>query len=135
MQKLAINRKSTFFVRSLWNLVKIINSWGNHFHKVSWRLDKKCRFITYGQFLNVSCFFLLRPYIKIFLMKVNMFQFKYGRNWQIVVTKQQEVSWCRNSALSVTWNILVSLSFISIQTWNLNSFTYDTVFSLAASNW
>ena len=35
-QKLAINKKSTIFVLSSWNLVKIITSWGNHFHQVSW---------------------------------------------------------------------------------------------------
>ena len=35
-QKLAINKKSTIFVLSLWNLAKIITSWGNHFHQVSW---------------------------------------------------------------------------------------------------
>ena len=35
-QKLAINKKSTIFALSLWNLVKIITSWGNHFHQVSW---------------------------------------------------------------------------------------------------
>ena len=35
----------------------MISSWGNHFHQVSWGLDKNCRFFTNGQVLNVSCFF------------------------------------------------------------------------------
>ena len=35
-QKLAINKRSTIFVLSSWNLVKIITSWVNHFHQVSW---------------------------------------------------------------------------------------------------
>ena len=34
--KLAISKRSTIFVRSSWNLVKIITSWGNHFDQVSW---------------------------------------------------------------------------------------------------
>ena len=35
----------------------MISSRGNHFHQVSWGLDKNCRFFTNGQVLNVSCFF------------------------------------------------------------------------------
>ena len=57
IQKLAFSEKSTFFAQSSWNLVKIITTWGNHFHQVSWGLDKKCRFFTNGQFLNVGPFF------------------------------------------------------------------------------
>ena len=45
-QKLAINKKSTIFVQSLWNLVKMINSWGNYFHQGSWGLDKNFEFLT-----------------------------------------------------------------------------------------
>ena len=62
-QKLAINKKSTFFVLSSWNLVKIINSWGNHFHKVSWEYNKNCGFFTNDQCFNMSRFFWLRLYI------------------------------------------------------------------------
>ena len=40
IQKLIISKKSTFFVLPSRNFVKIITSWGNHFHKVSWELDK-----------------------------------------------------------------------------------------------
>ena len=29
-------KKSTIFVLSSWNLVKMITSWGNHFHQFSW---------------------------------------------------------------------------------------------------
>ena len=35
VQKLAISKKSTFFVQSSWNLVKMITSCGNYFHQVS----------------------------------------------------------------------------------------------------
>ena len=35
-QKLSINKKSIIFVLSSWNLVKMINSWGDYFHQVSW---------------------------------------------------------------------------------------------------
>ena len=35
VQKLAINKKSTFFVGSSWNLVKMITSWTDYFHQVS----------------------------------------------------------------------------------------------------
>ena len=35
VQKLAINKKSTFFALSSWNFVKMITSWGDYFHKVS----------------------------------------------------------------------------------------------------
>ena len=34
-QKLPINKRSTIFVQSLYNWVKIIASWGNHFQQVS----------------------------------------------------------------------------------------------------
>ena len=37
-------------------------SWVNHFHQVSWGLDKNCGFFTNGQSMGVSGFFLLRPY-------------------------------------------------------------------------
>ena len=47
-QKLAIIKKSTFFIQSSWNLVKIIISWAKYFDQVSWRLDKKCGFFTNG---------------------------------------------------------------------------------------
>ena len=36
VQKLAISKTSTFFVLSSWNLVKMIASWGDYFHQVSW---------------------------------------------------------------------------------------------------
>ena len=55
--RLAINKKSTIFIQSSWNLVKMITSWANHFHQVSWGLDKNCRFFINGQFLKVSRFF------------------------------------------------------------------------------
>ena len=48
---------SKSFVQSSWNLVKIIISWANHFHQVSWGSDKKCGFLTNGQFLGVGPFF------------------------------------------------------------------------------
>ena len=35
----------------------MISSWGDHFHQVSWGLDKNCRFFINGQFLKVSRFF------------------------------------------------------------------------------
>ena len=60
IQSLTTNRKSTFSVRSSWNLVKLITYWGNHLHKVSWRLDKNCGFFSNDQFLSVSGIFLLR---------------------------------------------------------------------------
>ena len=60
---MAINKKSTFFVQSSWNFVKIINSCGEYFHQVSWGLDKNCRFFINGQFLKVSRFFCSRLYL------------------------------------------------------------------------
>ena len=56
-QKLAISKKSTFSVQSLWNLVKIITLSGYNFDQVSWGKDKKYCFFTIGQFLIVSHFF------------------------------------------------------------------------------
>ena len=50
IQKLAINEKSTIFVESSWNLVKMIISWGNRFPKVSWGLDKNCGFFQWPIF-------------------------------------------------------------------------------------
>ena len=60
--ELATSKKSTIFVQSSWNLVKIFISWGIHFDQVSWGLDKRCGFFTCGQFLNVGPFFWPRPY-------------------------------------------------------------------------
>ena len=37
--------------------MNLIASWGEYFHQFSWGLDKKCGFLTNGQFLNVSPFF------------------------------------------------------------------------------
>ena len=62
VQNLAISKKTTILVQSSWNLVKIIASWGNRFHQVSWRLDKNCGFFNNSQYLNVCGFFLLRLY-------------------------------------------------------------------------
>ena len=56
-QKLAISKKSTFFVLSSWNLVKIISSSDDYFPKVSWGLDKKYGSFTNGHFLNLGPFF------------------------------------------------------------------------------
>jgi len=36
VQKLAMNKKSTIFVLSPWNLVKMITQRGDHFHQLSW---------------------------------------------------------------------------------------------------
>ena len=60
--KLALIKKSTLFVLSLWNSVKMINSWCDFFHQVSWGLNKKCGFFTKGQFLNVCRFLFPRLY-------------------------------------------------------------------------
>ena len=54
--KSTINKRSTIFVPSSWNFVKMIISGGDYFHQVSWGSDKKCGFYINGQFLNVSCF-------------------------------------------------------------------------------
>ena len=54
---MAICKKSTVFVQSWWYLVKMISSSVNHFHQVSWGLNKNCRFFNIGQFLSVSGFF------------------------------------------------------------------------------
>ena len=68
---MTISKKSTIFVQSSWKLVKIIISWGNHFHKVSWGLEKNCGFFINGQFLNMWYLFLLRPYFSIFFNIIN----------------------------------------------------------------
>ena len=53
---MTISKKSTILVLSSWNLVRMINYWGN-FHQISWGLDEKCGLFTNGQFLNVGPFF------------------------------------------------------------------------------
>ena len=61
-QKFAISKKSTNFVQSSWNLVKMIAICVNHFYQISWGLDKNCDFFfTNGQFFNVGPFLLPRP--------------------------------------------------------------------------
>ena len=54
VQKLAISKKFTIFVQSSWHLVKVIATWGNYFHRVSWGLDKNCGFSTNDEFLVFS---------------------------------------------------------------------------------
>ena len=51
-QKLAIDKKSSIFVLSSWNLVKVTTSWDDHFHQVSWEKDKNCGSFINGQFLT-----------------------------------------------------------------------------------
>ena len=60
---MSIDKKSTISVQSSWNSVKMIASLANHFHQVLLGLDKNYWFCTNGQFLNVSWYFLLRPYV------------------------------------------------------------------------
>ena len=43
--------------------MEIITSWVNYFHQVSCRWDKKCKFFTVDQFLNVSRFLFPRLYL------------------------------------------------------------------------
>ena len=57
LQKLAICKKSTILVLFLQNLVKMITSWVEYFHQVSWGLEKNCGFFTYGQFWVCLFFF------------------------------------------------------------------------------
>ena len=45
-QKLAISKKSTILIQSVWNLAKIFTSWVNYVHQVSYRLDQNCGFFT-----------------------------------------------------------------------------------------
>ena len=47
-QKMAIIKKSMIFVLSSCNLGKMITSWVDHFHQVSWGYDRKCGFFTNG---------------------------------------------------------------------------------------
>ena len=56
IKKLASNKKSIISVQSLWNLVKMIDSWDNSYHQVSGILDKNCGFFINGLFLSMSCF-------------------------------------------------------------------------------
>ena len=50
VQKLATNKKSTIFVQSLWNLVKMITSWGNYFHQLPWGWAKNADFSSMAKF-------------------------------------------------------------------------------------
>ena len=79
---MATNKKSTIIVQSLFNLVKMIVSWGDYFHQVSLGLDKNCWFFTTGQFLNVCCFFLLRLYILGYYQSIR----KKGILWSRLLT-------------------------------------------------
>ena len=58
-KKVIISEKSTIFVWSSWNLVKITNSWGGQFDKVSLGSNKKCRFFTNSDFFGQSRKYLL----------------------------------------------------------------------------
>ena len=62
------------FVQFLWNLVKMITSWGNNFHQVSWGLEKSCGFFINGQFLKVCHFFTQTLHVYILF-------FRYYGDW------------------------------------------------------
>ena len=55
---MTISEKFKFFVHSSWNLVKIIASWANYFHQVSWRKDKKCGFFNMSPFFDTDFRFI-----------------------------------------------------------------------------
>ena len=54
---MVISKISSFFVLSLWNLMKMIRLKDDYIHQVSWGLDKKWGYFTNGQFLSVCRFF------------------------------------------------------------------------------
>ena len=56
-QKYAINKKSTIFVSSLWNLVKMTNSWLDYIGRISAQLDVNCGFFTNSIFILPVSFF------------------------------------------------------------------------------
>ena len=57
---MAINKKSTFVVQSLWNFVKMFLSWVLYVPVISARLDQNCRFFINSQVLGLSTFFYPR---------------------------------------------------------------------------
>ena len=62
IQKLVVSKKSSFFVQSLWNLVKIITSWVNHFHM---RVGKNVNFYYWPIFERVF-FFIPQTWLRKF---------------------------------------------------------------------
>ena len=65
-QKYAINKKSTIFVSSLWNLVKMTNSWVDYIGRISAQLDVNCGFFTNSIFLGQCNYFLYTLYISLY---------------------------------------------------------------------
>ena len=66
-QELGISKKSTIFIVTSPNFVKLFTSFGNNLDKVSWKLDKHCKFFTNDQVLDVSDFFCIRLYMYIMI--------------------------------------------------------------------
>ena len=56
IQKLAISKKSTIFVLFSWNFVKMITTWDDYFHQVSWWQDKNVDFLLMANFLTCLLF-------------------------------------------------------------------------------
>ena len=63
IQTLVASKKSTIFVQSSWNLVKIITSWKDDIAWIWAQLDKNYAFFTYSQMFGLSNFLLLILYI------------------------------------------------------------------------
>ena len=56
IQKLASYKNCTILVLFSWNFVRIIISWGNHFHQVSQWKDKKCGYLLLLNFWTCLVF-------------------------------------------------------------------------------
>ena len=53
---MAINKKSTILDLSSWNLVKMITTWGENFHQVSWGSDENCGFFSVANYWTCPVF-------------------------------------------------------------------------------
>ena len=105
IQNLVISKKIYNFCPILMKLSENDCPWANHFHQVSWGLDKNSWFFTIGQYLNLTCFFLLRHYRERFIYNssINVCEKKSRQYWSL------DRSVCHKASLTINLNYLVRL--------------------------
>ena len=93
VQNLAIRKKSTIFVQSWWNLVKMINSRGIIFTKFHEDWTKIVDFLLMAKFWACLVFSLLRPYTKGYKLLIKCSPIRWNRytlrkfRWHVFVNQ------------------------------------------------
>ena len=121
---MAISKKSTFFVLSLWNMVKMINSWGGYFQQVSEDSTKNVNLLLlanfwvylffYSDFRNVIRFNLTANPLQLnchFIHKnLCIFMLLFPSLWSLSNLELLEISFSLRISLVAAYYELILLS-------------------------